>query len=302
MHFLVAHERKQEIMPFNILQQVNKQEPTDTYTVSGTAVATGLGATIAGDLVNKAYTSKVLGINNQNLNRERSQSQFRKQLKRTEQLLNTRGFHKDKFFYNQFNNPQTGTNLVLDTEVSNMRKFGGPHITNTDYFGRRAVRLGANELGSTRTLAHELGHGLQSSRRLAVGRIGKNIGLAGTALAFGAGIRRSQSPEQQKSLDNIAKAGAGLGTLGFLGDVAVETDASNKGYKMMRDAGMLKRTKGVPRTLSRRLGAFHGVPTYALAAATPMLAYYGTRYLPDKLNGLYTSLKQRNTRPDTKQG
>lgn len=302
MHFLVAHERKQDIMPFNIPQQINKQEPTDTYNVSGTAVATGLGATTAGELVNKAYTNKVLGINNQNLNRERPQSQFRKQIKRTEQMLNTRGFQKDNLYYNQFNNPQTGSKILLEPEVSKMREFGGPHITDTDILGKRYVRLGANELGSTRTLAHELGHGLQSSRRLAVGRIGKNIGLAGTALAFGAGIRRSQSPEQQKSLDNIAKAGAGLGTLGFLGDVAVETDASNKGYKMMRDAGMLKRTKGVPRTLSRRLGAFHGVPTYALTAATPMLAYYGTRHLPDKLNGLYTSLKQRNTRPDTKQG
>lgn len=286
-------------MPFNIPQQVNKQESTDTN-VSGAAVATGLGATTAGELANKAYTSKVLGINNQNLNRERPQSQFRKQLKRTEQLLNTRGFHKDKFFYNQFNNLQTGTNIVLDTEVSRMREFGGPHITDTDYFGRRAVRLGANELGSTRTLAHELGHGLQSSRRLAIGRIGKNIGLAGTALAFGAGVRRSQNPEQQKRLDAIARAGAGLGTLGFLGDVAVEADASNKGYKMMRDAGMLKHTKGVPRTLSRRLGAFHGVPTYTLAAASPMLAYYGARHLPDKLHGLYTNLKQRNTRPTTK--
>lgn len=281
-------------MPFNIPQQINKQESTDTSNVSGTAVATGLGAMTAGELANKAYASKVIGINNQNLNQERPQSQFRKQLKRTEQLLNTRGFHKDKFFYNQFNNPQTGINLVLDTEVSNMRKFGGPHITNTDYFGRRAVRLGANELGSTRTLAHELGHGLQSSRRLAIGRIGKNIGLAGTALAFGAGVRRSQNPEQQKRLDTIAKAGAGLGTLGFLGDVAVEADASNKGYKMMRDAGMLKHTKGVPRTLSRRLGAFHGVPTYALAAASPMLAYYGARYLPEKIQGLYNSLKNKS--------
>lgn len=281
-------------MPFNIPQQINKQESTDTSNVSGTAVATGLGAMTAGELANKAYASKVLGINIQNLYRERPKSQFRKQLKRTEQLLNTRGFHKDKFFYNQFNNPQTGINLVLDTEVSNMRKFGGPHITNTDYFGRRAVRLGANELGSTRTLAHELGHGLQSSRRLAIGRIGKNIGLAGTALAFGAGVRRSQNPEQQKRLDTIAKAGVGLGTLGFLGDVAVEADASNKGYKMMRDAGMLKHTKGVPRTLSRRLGAFHGVPTYALAAASPMLAYYGARYLPEKIQGLYHSLKNKS--------
>lgn len=68
-------------MPLNIPQQVNKQESTDTYNVSGTAVATGLGATTAGELVNKSYTSKVLGINNQNLNRERPQSQFRKQLK-----------------------------------------------------------------------------------------------------------------------------------------------------------------------------------------------------------------------------
>lgn len=282
-------------MPFNIPQQLNKQESTDTYNVSGTAVATGLGATTAGNLVNKAYTSKVLGINNQNLNRERPQSQFRKQIKRTEQMLNTRGFQKDNFYYNQFNNPQTGAKILLDPEVSRMREFGGPHITDTDILGKRSVHLGANELGSTRTLAHELGHGLQSSRRLAVGRIGKNIGLAGTALAFGAGIRRSQNPEQQKSLDNIAKAGAGLGTLGFLGNVAVEADASNKGYKMMRDAGMLKHTKGVPRTLSRRLGAFHGVPTYALTAATPILAYYGTRHLPDKLHGLYTNLKQRNT-------
>lgn len=281
-------------MPLNLPQQVNKQESTDTYNVSGTAVATGLGATTTGELVNKAYTSKVLGINNQNLNRERPQSQFRKQLKRTEQLLNTRGFQKDSIHYNQFNNPKTGAKIFLDTEVSNMREFGGPHIFNAYPRKERIVRLGANELGSTKTLAHELGHGLQSNKYFAMGRIGKAIGSAGTLVALGSGALRSQNPEQQKRLDNIAKAGAGLGTLGFLGDVAVEADASNKGYKMMRDAGMLKRTKGVPRTLSSKLGAFHGVPSYIMTAASPAAAYYGARYLPEKIQGLYHSLKNKS--------
>ena len=49
------------------------------------------------------------------------------------------------------------------------------------------------------------------------------------------------------------------------------------------------------RGLNKRLGPYAGLATYGLATIRPIATYGAARYLPEKLNGFYTSLKQRNT-------
>jgi len=103
-----------------------------------------------------------------------------------------------------------------------------------------------------------MGHALQKPGWLAANVLGKfagGLGLTGTTL-----FNREED----------ARRSAILGTLGFGSTLANELDASARG------AGILKRMGD---RLPKRLKAFIGVPTYAMAAASPTIAYLVKKHM-----------------------
>ena len=187
---------------------------------------------------------------------------------------------------------RSGPNMTPEMEFT-MGPNGFPSKVKLNY-NNRMIHVGrGNSYGSTGTLAHELGHGLQGKRAILANGHGIRIMGLGTMGAGIAGALRSDDPNKQKTYDRIGSAVAGAGTLGGLTTAATEFGASLKGYKMMRDAGKFKGLKGMGR-ISKRLSPFRGVPTYLMGAAAPAATYYGARYLPEKIQGLYHSLKNKS--------
>ena len=240
---------------------------------------------------------------------------IKRQTQEMSDLLRTRGFKQsgtvkgfDNHEYPSFSSPRykqsivfepnhlsvgiAGPNMSPNVEIKEILKGFPPEVKLN--YNQRMIHLGrGNTYGSTGTLAHELGHGLQGKRTLLANGHGKTIMGLG---AMGAGIMgslRDDDPNTQKTYDRIGSTMAGVGTLGGLTTAATEFDASLKGYKMMRDAGKFKGLKGMSR-ISKRVSPFKGVPTYLMAAAAPAAIYYGARYLPEKIQGLYHSLKNKS--------
>lgn len=238
-----------------------------------------------------------------------------RQVQEMSDLLRTRGFKRQGTIKNDtgydvpsFSSPKYKQNIVFDPNHSSVDHFGPnmqpemriqrktprslPKI-ELDY-NTRNIHMGrGSSYGSTGVLAHELGHGLQGKRTIKANMHGKNVMNLGAAGAGILGSLRSNDPNTQKTYDRIGSTVAGVGTLGGLTTAATEFDASLKGYKMMRDAGKFKGLKGMHR-ISNRLSPFRGVPTYLMAAAAPAATYYGARYLPEKIQGLYNNLKNKS--------
>lgn len=230
--------------------------------------------------------------------------------RRAERLLKTQGFNianpkNSKNPYDTFHNQKTGKTVKVLHYTSNTAKTVGPHampdtifdkakgkVTGYD-FNHMFVNPTGGKGSSVGALAHELGHTLQGKKRIYANGIGKLTLLAGTPLAGVSGALRFKDPENQRKADMVGKGVTGIATLGGLATLGTELDASYKGYKMMRDSGMLKHVKGVRKNLGSRLGPFVGIPTYVAGAAAPAATYYATRHLPDKIQGLYDSLKKK---------
>lgn len=240
---------------------------------------------------------------------------IKRQTQEMSDLLRTRGFKRsgtikgfEDYEYPSFSSPRYKQRIAFEPNHPTVR-FAGPNMSpNVEIkeilkgfppevklnYNERMIHLGrGNSYGSTGTLAHELGHGLQGERTIRANVHGKNIMGLGTMGAGVMGSLRSDDPNTQKTYDRIGSAMAGAGTLGGLTTAATEFDASLKGYKMMRDAGKFKGLKGMSR-ISKRFSPFNGVPTYLMAAAAPAATYYGARYLPEKIQGLYHSLKNKS--------
>ncbi len=127
------------------------------------------------------------------------------------------------------------------------REPGGAHYDSTT--GK--INLSKGQAGPG-LLAHELGHKAGPKALIPA----RGIGMALSNLAtFGA----LSSPDQDGS-----RGSAIAGTVAGAGTLASEIDASARGYKMLRGAGSGK---------LRALKSFLGVPTYALMAGLPALAY-----------------------------
>lgn len=241
---------------------------------------------------------------------------IKRQVQEMSDLLRTRGFKQtgtvktfDNYDSPSFSSPRYKQNIVFEPNHPTVR-VGGPNMqpkvvikkknpadilpeVGFDYSTRNIHMGRGSAYGGTGTLAHELGHGLQGKRTIQANIYGKNL-LQSSAVGAGIlGALRSDDPNTQKTYDRIGSAVAGAGTLGGLTTAATEFDASLKGYKMMRDAGKFKGLKGMGR-ISKRLSPFRGVPTYLMGAAAPAATYYGARYLPEKIQGLYHSLKNKS--------
>lgn len=241
---------------------------------------------------------------------------IKRQTEEMSDLLRTRGFKQtgtvktfDNYDSPSFSSPRYKQSIVFEPNHPTVR-VGGPNMqpkvvikkknpadilpeVGFDY-NTRNIHMGRGRAyGGTGALAHELGHGLQGKRTIQANIYGKNMLHSSAAGAGILGALRSDDPNKQKTYDRIGQTMAGVGTLGGLTTAATEFDASLKGYKMMRDAGKFKGLTGISR-ISKRLSPFRGVPTYLMAAATPATIYYGARYLPEKIQGLYHSLKNKS--------
>ena len=279
-------------------------------------LAAGITAgTAAGNIAPLAYT-QAAGFKPFAKHRgEQTTPVIKRQTQEMSDLLRTRGFKQTGTRNNGlgydmpvFSSPKYKQNIIFEpNDVSIAR--GGPNMAPEMEFqmgpdgfpsgvkfnyNNRMIHVGrGNSYGSTGTLAHELGHGLQGERALRANEYGIRIMGLGTVGAGIAGALRSDDPNKQKTYDRIGSTVAGVGTLGGLTTAATEFDASLKGYKMMRDAGKFKGLKGLNR-ISKRFSPFNGVPTYLMGAAAPAATYYGARYLPEKIQGLYHSLKNKS--------
>lgn len=213
-------------------------------------------------------------------------------------MLSTRGFVEDTRNIpgigadNALYNPNMNRTVYLDFKNNFLFRRAGPHMqpSPTD-LNTRMVRVGKGVYSSPEILSHELGHSLQSTPLLAAYGAGRILNGLSVPILAGVGSIRCKDPEKQNKIDRYAKYGVGIGTLAGLLNVGVELDASYKGYKMLRDSGLM--TPDAP--LSKKLGPFVGIPTYLAVAAAPAAAYYGSRYLPEKIKTLYNKLKNRKT-------
>lgn len=213
-------------------------------------------------------------------------------------MLKTRGYTKtpdpigleDVYPMYSFSSPDQKRHILLDYAAnSNMAKYG-PHMEPFgEDFSRRFVRVGKGKFGTKGVLSHELGHALQSKGILTAYGITTPATIASIPILAAVGAYRSKDPEKQKKLDRYAKYGVGAATLGGLFTAGVEANASYKGYKMLRNSGILKADS----PLKEKLEPFVGLPTYLALAAAPAAAYYGSRHLPGKINRLYERLKAR---------
>jgi hypothetical protein len=225
---------------------------------------------------------EVIGAHNSNARRMLSTKGF------VEDVRNIPGIGTDKAFYN----PSKNRTVYLDFKNNFLFRKSGPHMQPSPAdLNTRMVRVGKGVYSSPEILSHELGHSLQSTPLLAAYGAGRILNGLSIPVLAGVGSIRYRDPEKQNKIDRYAKYGVGIGTLAGLLNVGVELDASYKGYKMLRDSGLM--TPDAP--LSKKLAPFVGIPTYLAVAAAPAAAYYGSRYLPEKIKGLYDRLKNRKT-------
>ena len=196
-----------------------------------------------------------------------------------------------KFGYKRTTNEKAGTNVWEDVtgkgrdpihfDPRDTKSFSqrGPHVMPnpvdaTKPFGKwtRTIHLGdAPDLRKPHILAHELGHAVQSKRKLMAygpGMIATGVGTLGL---LGSGVMRSG--ENSDTHDKVDAGLATLGTLGGLTVTGIEADASWRGSKTLATAptrwGRIK----------QRAQAFRGVPSYAALAAIPGAMYFAGKKL-----------------------
>ena len=160
------------------------------------------------------------------------------------------------------------------------------------------VYIGKGRNATAGTIAHELGHALQSDALKGWAHNGRNFeskyldkiphkGL----LTLGLGSYRSDDPNAQKAVDILGGGFAGIQTGARIPQFIMEADASIRGHKLLRNAGLI----GVKvRGLNKRLGPYAGLATYGFSTIRPIATYGAARYLPEKIQGLYHSLKNKS--------
>lgn len=183
----------------------------------------------------------------------------------------------------------------MDPNTAYQQDLGTSHRGNSLH----EVYIGKGRNATAGTIAHELGHSLQPTALKTVAHAGvdyekkflNKIPHRGL-LTLGLGSYRSDNPNMQRAADTLGGGLAAIQTGARIPQFIMEADASIRGHKLLRNAGM---TGAKARGLNKRLGPYAGLATYGFGMIRPAATYYGARYLPEKLNGLYTNLKQRNT-------
>ena len=138
------------------------------------------------------------------------------------------------------------------------------------YYAPKTDSIGLRRGERASTLAHELGHATQ--RKFLMSSLGKALRLGGAGVAGGAGLGVLGTDDSAK-----AKQYALLSNVGALPLLGLEAHASGKGSQLMREVSQQKGTwdklKGLSK-LKYRMGAWKGLPTYAMAGiGVPWLTY-----------------------------
>lgn len=186
---------------------------------------------------------------------------------------------------NPFNKSKKSNSTIMSNATKLRTAFKDQPLLDKKQFGDKALMIGSGAgFNSTGTIAHEMGHALQSKRLMSAAARATPY-LRGSALlpAIDAAMRD----------DSDGGAGAILGTAMHLPVVAAEVDASYRGSKLL--GGSLK----------NRLTAFRGVPTYLMAAATPALTYgaikAGKPLVNKAINKLYDNQRENRNKRLAKQ-
>lgn len=160
------------------------------------------------------------------------------------------------------------------------------------------VYIGKGRNATAGTIAHELGHALQSGTLKNLADKGRYFEMRHLdkiphkgLLTLGLGSYRSDDPNTQKAVDMLGRGFAGIQTAVRIPQFIMEADASIRGHKLLRNAGM---TGVKVRGLNKRLGPYAGLATYGFGTIRPIAVYGAARYLPEKIQGLYHSLKNKS--------
>lgn len=174
---------------------------------------------------------------------------------------------------------------IMSNAIKLRTAFKDQPLLDKKEFGNKALMIGGGAgFNSRGTIAHEMGHALQSKRLVSAAAHTTPL-LRGAALlpAIDAATRE----------DSNGGAGAVLATALNAPLVAAEVDASYRGSKLL--GGSLK----------NRLTAFRGVPTYLMAAATPALAYgaikAGKPLVNKAINKIYDDQREHKNKRLAKQ-
>lgn len=277
-----------------------QKNTTPSHSLGVYALTGGVGAKKLVDKANEAYVKEL----DSNLQSWRVSPRRNKvQAGIIDKLLTTAGFNRintgsddaPHIGWKKGNKLIRKINLTdFDRNTAFERDLGMSTAGNTLH----EVYIGKGRNATTGTIAHELGHALQPNALKTWAHAGADYeqkylnkiphrGL----LTLGLGSYRSDDPNTQKAVDTLGGGFAALQTGVRLPQFIMEADASIRGHKLLRNAGM---TGAKVRGLNKRLGPYAGLATYGFHTIRPVAVYGAARYLPEKIQGLYHSLKNKS--------
>ena len=283
-----------------MIDEKEQKNTTPSHSLGVSALAGGVGAKKLVDKAWKSYTKHMeSNLNSWNVSPRRNAMQE----DTIDKLLSPAGFHRvntgtddaPHIGWKKGNKVIRKMNIgFMDPNTAYERDLGTSIQGNTFH----EVYIGKGRNATAGTIAHELGHALQSDTLKAWANKGKNFesryldkiprkGL----LTLGLGSYRSDNPDAQKAVDIVGGGLAGMQTAARIPQFIMEADASIRGHKLLRNAGM---TGVKVRGLNKRLGPYVGLATYGFSTIRPVAVYGAARYLPEKIQGLYHSLKNKS--------
>lgn len=236
------------------------------------------------------------------------------QNRRLNRLLRSQGYQQSKMYTDPdgtvrqiITNPDSHKSIVTELGVARNTLRNSPGtIWKNDIDSSLADAMGVDKKDGVvqyepGSLAHtnlgdmstDVAKMLRPSAVDQIGRGARALNGVSTVFAGLVGTGRNTNPEIQKKYDRIGKAIVGAGTLGGLVNAGINAHASYRSGKILQAAGIKDRRSF--------LGQYKSLPGDLLLAATPAIAYYSTRHLPDKIKGLYNRLTNRNAAKEPRQ-
>lgn len=283
-----------------MIDEKEQKNTTPSHSLGVYALAGGVGAKKLFDKAWKSYTKHL----DSNLNSWKvSPRRNAMQEDTIDKLLSPAGFHRvntgtddaPHIGWKKGNKVIRKMNIgFMDPNTAYERDLGTSIQGNTLH----EVYIGKGRNATAGTIAHELGHALQSDTLKTWANKGRNFEIRYLdkiphkgLLTLGLGSYRSDNPDAQKVVDIVGGGLAGIQTAARIPQFIMEADASIRGHKLLRNAGM---TGVKVRGLNKRLGPYAGLATYGLGTIRPIAVYGAARYLPEKIQGLYHSLKNKS--------